>query len=188
MLSLFLWACLILRLFRCLLMCESLSVTPVETMLYKEARVQLKRSVFSSNRALWSAESHPPERAKRGSLFFCGEGKKQSLSSSSHWRMRKETDAPAVFLRHRRRSVSVATSPPHPCFSSPRRPESKGWEIFWHLRWFPAGRKAISACFLLLTLLSSQLLLKIKVSISSRLDFKGLKVVCVSLEVLQRLL
>ncbi len=91
-------------------MCDSLAVTPLEMMLYKEARVRLKRSVFSSNRALWSAESHPPERAKRGSLFFCGEDIKQSLSSSFHWWMRKETDAPAVFLRHRIRGNLASPS------------------------------------------------------------------------------
>lgn len=83
---------------------------------------------------------------------------------------------------NRRSRCLPASSPPvriHGNLASPSlllvRPESKGWEIFWHLRWFLQDTKPSALAFLL-TLLSSRVLLKIKVSIGSRFDdFKGLK-------------
>lgn len=102
-LSLFLRACLIL----CLLMCDSLSVTPVEMMLYKEARLKLKQG-FMKRRI------SPSRKSQTGKFVFLW----RSLCSCSRWRMRNRLSSSVT--------VTVATSPPHPCLLSPRRPESKG--------------------------------------------------------------
>ncbi len=122
----------------CLLMCESLGVTPLEMMLYKEARVKLKQGFMERRKS----------RTGKFVFFLSLTNETQTLPLPSSV------------------TVTVATSPPHPCLLSPRRPESKDWN--------PSAPVSFSSLLFPL---------KIQLSVASWFHFKG-----VSREVLQRLL
>lgn len=165
--------------------CVNLSVWLQWKRCFIRKRVFNSNKVFLAQTGLYGAQNLTLQKEPNGEVCSSvakAKSKVCLLPPTGEWERKQTLPLSSCVIA----AAPYPWQPRLPILASHRRgdPKSKGWEIFWHLRWFPAGRKAISACFLLLTLLSSQLLLKIKVSISSRLDFKGLKVVCVSLEVL----